>query len=130
MYRPPPPRGRPGLADRKVLLIDRYQATREVRAAVLQSHGVEVHSAAELSGARLLWQSNVYDLVMLDVRRYSPGEALEFYEQIRDASSGQRIVFLVGPPTYLSHTWPGEITVDDTSRGQWGETVKRFLAAA
>jgi len=49
MYRPPPLRGRPALADKKVLLIDRCQATREVRAAVLRSHGVEVHTAAELS---------------------------------------------------------------------------------
>jgi hypothetical protein len=68
---------------------------------------------------------------MLDVRRYSPGEALEFYEQIRAADPRQRIVFLVGPPVYLSRTWPGEVTaVDDDSRGQWGETVRRFLAAA
>ena len=130
MYHTSPLRGHPVLADKKVLLIGRCQATREVRAAVLQSHGVEVHTAAEPSEARLLWQPNVYDLVMLDVRRYSPGEALEFYEQIRDASSGQRIVFLVGALAYLSLTWPGEITVDDTSEGQWGETVKRFLAAA
>ena len=35
--------------------------------------------------ARFLWQPNVYDLVMLDVRRYSPEEALEFYEQIKAA---------------------------------------------
>jgi len=90
-----------------------------------------VHEAEELSTARFLWQPNVYDLVMLDVRRYSPGDALEFYEQITDASPRQRIVFLVGPPTYLSLTWPGEVTaVDDASRGQWGETVRRFLAAA
>jgi hypothetical protein len=27
-------------------------------------------------------------------------------------------------------TWPDEVTVDDVSRGQWGETVKRFLTAA
>jgi DNA-binding NtrC family response regulator len=131
MYRPPPLRGRPVLAGKKILLIDRGQATREVRAAFLRSHGVEVHEAEELSTARFLWQPNVYDLVMLDVRRYSPGDALEFYEQITDASPRQRIVFLVGPPTYLSLTWPGEVTaVDDASRGQWGETVRRFLAAA
>jgi len=130
MYRPLPLRGRPVLANRKVLLIDRCQATREVRAAVLRDHGVEVHEAENLSGARLVWQPNVYDLVMLDVRRYPPGEALEFYEQIRDASSAERIVFLVGPPAYLSLTWPGEITVDDPSRGQWGETVRRFMVAA
>ena len=129
MYRPPL-RGRPVLADKKVLLIDRLQATREARAAVLRSRGVEVHEAEELSTARFLWQPSVYDLVMLDVRRYSPEEALEFYEQIKGASPRQRIVFLVGAPVYLSHTWPGEVASGDTSRGQWGETVKRFLTAA
>jgi CheY-like chemotaxis protein len=88
MYRPPPLRGRPVLADKKVLLIDRCQATREVRAAVLRSRGVEVHEAEELSSARFLWQPNVYDLLMLDVRRYSPGETLEFCEQIRAQAPG------------------------------------------
>jgi ActR/RegA family two-component response regulator len=126
----PPLRGRPALPGKRVLLIDRSQATREARAAVLRSRGVEVHEAEEISAARFLWQPHVYDLVLLDVRRYSPGEALEFYEQIRGADPRQRIVFLVGPPVYLSHTWPGEVTGDATSRGQWGETVKRFMAAA
>jgi response regulator RpfG family c-di-GMP phosphodiesterase len=130
MYRPPPLRGRPALADKKVLLIDRCQATREVRAAVLRTHAVEVHEAEEISAARFLWQPNVYDLVMLDVRRYSPAEALEFYEQIRGADSRQQFAFLTGPPQYLSRSWPGELAGDDTARGQWSETVKRFLTAA
>ena len=129
MYRPPR-RSRQALADKRVLLIDRFQATREARAAVLRSHAVEVHEAEEISAARFLWQPHVYDLVMLDVRRYSPGEALEFYEQIRAADPRQGIAFLVGPPVYLSRTWPSEVANDDTSRGQWGKTVKRFLAAA
>jgi response regulator RpfG family c-di-GMP phosphodiesterase len=129
MYRQPL-RGRPTLADKKVLLIDRLQATREARAAVLRSHGVEVHEAERLSTARFLWQPNVYDLVMLDVRRYSSEETREFYEQIRAADPRQRIVFLTGPPKYVSRIWPGEIAEGDTSLGQWGETVKRFLAAA
>jgi len=38
--------GHPALADKKVLLIDRCQATREVRAAVLRTHGVEVRVTA------------------------------------------------------------------------------------
>jgi hypothetical protein len=67
---------------------------------------------------------------MLDVRRYSPAEALEFYEQIRAADPRQRMVLLTGPPKYLSRTWPGELAEGDAPRGQWGETVKRFLAAA
>ena len=97
---------------------------------VLRSHRVEVHATDELTAARFLWQPNFYDLVMLDVRRYSPAETLEFYEQIKQASPRQQVVFLVGPPTYLSLTWPGEVSVGENSRGQWGETVKRFLAAA
>ncbi len=86
MYRPPPLRGRPVLADKKVLLIDRGQATREARAAVLRSRGVEVYEAEEISAARFLWQPHVYDLVMLDVRRYSPAEALEFYGDVMHRS--------------------------------------------
>ena len=129
MYRPPL-RGRLALADQKVLLIDRCQATREARAAVLRSRGVEVHEAEHLSTARFLWQPNVYNLVMFDIRRYSREEALEFYEQIKGASPRQQFAFLMGSPRYLSRTWPGEIAAGDASRGQWGETVKRFLTAA
>ena len=118
------------LRDKKVLLIDSCQATREVREAVLRSHGVDVHAAQSFAGARFLWQPNVYDLILLDVRRQLPGEALEFYEHIKGVSPRERIVFLVGPPTYLSLTWPGEVAAADASRGQWAETVKRFPAAA
>jgi len=128
MYRPPL-RGRPALADKKVLLIDRCHATREARGAVLRSTGVEVHEAEEIPVARFLWQPDVYALVMLDVRRYSPAEALEFYEQIKQASPHEQVVFLVGPPTYLSLAWPGEVFAEDASSGQWGATVRRFLAA-
>ena len=125
-----PLRDRTVLADKQVLLIDRNQATREARAAILRSRGVEVHETEEISGARFLWQPDVYDLVMLDARRYSPEETREFYEQIKDASPRQQFAFLMGSPHFLSRTWPGEIAEGDTSRGQWGETVKRFLTAA
>jgi response regulator RpfG family c-di-GMP phosphodiesterase len=130
MYRPPPLRGQPVLANKKVLLIDRNQPTRDVRVRVLQSHGVEVHTAKDLCGARFLWQPNVYDLILLDVRRDLPGEALDFYEQITTASPKEHFAFLVGPPVYLSRTWPDEVTEVDASRGQWGATVGRFLTAA
>ena len=129
MYQPPLPRCSV-FDDKKVLLIDRCQATCDARAAVLRSHRVEVHATDELSAARFLWQPNFYDLVMLDVRGYSPVETLEFYEQLKDKSPQQRIVFLVGAPTYLSLTWPGEVSVGENLRGQWGEAVRRLLAAA
>jgi hypothetical protein len=129
-YRPPPLRGPAPLAGKKVLLIDRSQPTRDVRATVLRSHGIEVHTADSLQAARFLWQRDVYDLILLDVRKHLPGEALEFYEQIRGASPQERFAFLVGPPFYLSRTWPDEVNVYDASQGQWGATVKRFMEAA
>ena len=130
MYRQPPLRSRPVLADKKVLLIDRCQATREARAAVLRSRGVEVHEAEEISAAQFLWRPNVYHLVMLDFRRYSSDETREFYNEVKNRSPHESFAFLLGPPRYLSRTWPGEVAVHETSSGQWGETVKRFLAAA
>jgi hypothetical protein len=130
MYRPPPLRGRSLLKGKKVLLIDARQATRELRAAILRDHGIEVHEAEELSEARFLWQPNVYALIMLDVRRYSPGEILEYYEQIRDAHPEQRFAFLLGPPNYLSLEWLGETIGNDTARDQWEQTVQRFARAA
>jgi CheY-like chemotaxis protein len=129
MYRPPPLRGRSVLADKKALLIDLCQVTRELRASILRSHGVEVHEVEELSRARFFWRPHVYDLVMLDVRRYLPADVLEFCDHI-NASPRERVVFLVGPPTYLSLTWPSEVISEDASSGQWGETVRKFLAAA
>jgi response regulator RpfG family c-di-GMP phosphodiesterase len=94
----PPRRDRTALADKKVLLIDRFQATRDARAAVLRSHGIEVHEAEAIPRARFLWQPKVYDLVMLDVRRYSPAEALEFYGEVMHRSPPEHFVFLLGPP--------------------------------
>jgi CheY-like chemotaxis protein len=129
MYRPASLRGRSPFDGKKVLLIDEKQATREVRENVLRSHGVEVDAADSLERARVLWTPHRYDLVLLDVRRQFPGQALEFYEQIRDASPAQRFAFLVGPPVYLTRNWPEEVKATDEKSQQWGETV-RFLAAA
>ena len=132
MYQPPPLRGRPLLENKKVLLIDTSQPTCELRARVLRSHGVLVDAADSLQAAGCLWRPNLYDLILLDVRRYLPAETLAFYEHIRDASPGERFAFLVGPPSYLSLTWPSEgmAPAPEEEFQQWAETVKRFAAAA
>jgi hypothetical protein len=72
----------------------------------------------------------VYDLILLDVRRHLPGEALEFYEQIRETSPRERFAFLVGPPVYLSRTWPNEFITIESEPQQWRATINRFLTAA
>ena len=121
---------RPNVYSKKVLLIDRNQPTRDVRASVLPSRGIEVHTADGLHAARFLWQPNLYQFILLDVRRHLPGEALKFYEQVKAGSPRERFVFLVGPSAYLSLTWPDDVTAIAKEPQQWAETVKRFLAAA
>ena len=130
MYRPPL-RGRPALADKKVLLIDRCQATREARAAVLRSHGVEVHEAEEISRQRDFCGNLMSTISSCSTFAGTPArKRSNSTSRLGQRDPRQRIVFLTGPPKYVSRTWPGEIAEGDTSRGQWGETVKRFLAAA
>jgi DNA-binding NtrC family response regulator len=123
-------RTRPNRPEKRVLLIDRCQATRNVRASVLWSRGIEVHVADSLQAARFLWQPNLYHFMLLDVRRHPPGEALEFYEQIKAASPNERFVFLVGPPAYISLSWPDAVTATEQEPQLRAETTERSLAAA
>ena len=126
----PPLRGRPAIEGKAVLLIDPNQPTRDVRASVLESHGLEVSTAEDLFTARFLWKPRTYDLVLLDVRRCPLGEALQFYEQLKGTSPRQRFAFLVGPPAYVSRTWPVELIESERQSPQWAETMKTFMAAA
>ena len=129
MYQLPPLR-RSVFDDKKVLLIDPHQCTRDVRASVLRSHGIEVDATDSVQAARSLWRPKLYDLILLAARGHFPGEALDFYVEIKHASPGERVVFLVGPPTFLSLTWPTEVMAPEKEPQQWAETVRRFVTAA
>ena len=128
MYQPPPLRARSVFDDKKVLLIDPHQRARDVRASVLRDQGIVVRTAEDLCKARSLWRPKLYDLILLDARGHNPGEALDFYVEIKHASPRERVVFLVGPPRYLSLTWPTEVTEEEPQ--QRAETVKRLFKAA
>jgi DNA-binding NtrC family response regulator len=130
MYQPPPLRSRSLFDDKKVLLIDPHQHARDVRASVLRSHGIGVDATDSLQAARSLWRPKFYDLILLDARGHLPGEALDFYLEVKQANPRVRVVFLVGPPTYLSLTWPTEFMARETEPQQWAETVKRLFNAA
>ncbi len=129
MYQPPPLR-RSVFDDKKVLLIDPHQCTRDVRASVLRSRGIEVDATDSLQAARSLWRPKLYNLILLAARGHFPGEALDFYVEIKHASPGERVVFLVGPPTFLSLTWPTEVMAPEKEPQQWAATVRRFVTAA
>jgi response regulator RpfG family c-di-GMP phosphodiesterase len=93
---------------KNVLIIDGNEAMQKVRAKVLRSRGVHVHTAKSVTEAELLWVPDFFDLVLLGVRQRSK-EAVEFWKTIRRQHPGQRIRFLVGPPAYLSPTCADEV---------------------
>ncbi len=59
----PPLRGQPIFAGKRVLLMDPHQPTRDVRARILQGHGLEVQVAESLSAARCLWRPKLYNWI-------------------------------------------------------------------
>ena len=96
------------MGTKNVLIIDGNEAMQKLRAHVLRGRGVHVHTAKSVMEAELLWVPDFFDLVLLDVRQRSK-EAVEFWRTIRRQHPGQRIAFLVGPPTYLSPTCAAEV---------------------
>jgi len=67
-----------------------------------------VHEAEEIS-PRDFCGTNVYDLVMPHVRSISRKRRENSTGEIKGASPQQQFAFLMGPPRYLSRTWPGEL---------------------
>jgi len=86
------------MGTKNVLIIDGNEAMQKLRASVLRIRGVQVHTAESVTEAELLWVPDFFDLVLLDVRQRSK-EAVAFLRPIRRQHPGQRISFLVGPPT-------------------------------
>jgi DNA-binding NtrC family response regulator len=86
------------MGTKNVLIIDGNEAMQELRARVLRSRGVHVHTAKSVKEAELLWVPDFFDLVPLGVRQRSK-ETVEFWRTIRRQHPGQRMRFLVGAPS-------------------------------
>ena len=106
------------MGTKNVLIIDSNEAMQNMRARVLRSRGVHVHTAKSVTEAKLLWIPDFFDLILLDVRQRSK-EAVEFWRTIRHEHPGQRMRFLVGPPTYLSPSCADQVIVGDKVLGDW-----------
>lgn len=117
------------MGTKNVLIIDGNEAMQNLRARVLRSRGVHVHTAKSVTEAAWLWVPGFFDLVLLDVRQRSK-EAVEFWRTIRRQHPAQRISFLVGPPTYLSTTSADEVVARDKVPGDWGTQRLRLLPVA
>jgi len=59
------------MGTKNVLIIDSNEAMQQLRARVLRSRGVHVHTAKNVTEAELLWVPDFFDLVLLDVRQRS-----------------------------------------------------------
>jgi CheY-like chemotaxis protein len=117
------------MGTKNALIIDGNEAMQNMRARVLRSRGVHVHTAKSVAEAALLWVPDFFDLVLLDVRQRSQ-EAVEFWRTIRRQHPGQHISFLVGPPTYLSPTCADEVVARDKVLEDWGTHRLRLLPVA
>ena len=106
------------MSTKNVLIIDGDEAMQTLRARVLRSRGVHVHTAKSVTEAALLWVPDFFDLVLLDVRQRSK-EAVEFWRTIRRQHPRQRIRFLVGPPAYFSSTCADEAIARDDIPEAW-----------
>ena len=106
------------MGTKNVLIIDGNEAMQTLRARLLRSRGVHVHTAKSVTEAALFWVPDFFDLVLLDVRQKSK-EAVEFLRTIRRQHPRQRISFLVGPPTYLSPTCADEVVACDEVPEDW-----------
>ena len=95
-------------SNKNVLIVARNAAAQKVRADVLRSHGVEVHCAKDIVEATLLWVPDFFDLILLDMQ-HKPNDAMAFWRTIRGQRPKQRILFLVGPPLYISAVCPDEV---------------------
>jgi CheY-like chemotaxis protein len=115
---------------KRVLLVDRSPAKRNLRAETMRKLGMEVDCAADISEARSWWRANLYDLVLINIEN-ELGYRDKFCEDIRGATPPQQIAFLVGKPEYLADCpkVDGTDSVQkDSNPALWGN-VRAALAA-
>ena len=117
---------------KRILLLATYATKRDLRAKILRKMGIEIDCAADIAEARLLWQADAYNLVLVDVRNDSQN-LRAFCDQVRGAKPPQTVAFLVGKPVYLA----GSPSPDDglevsaeSEQGPWAEMVVALYAHA
>lgn len=81
-----------------------------------------MQTAKSLTEAALLWVPDFFDLLLLDMRQ-NPTKQWSSGRTIRRQHPGQRIRFLVGPPTYLSPNCADEVIARDEVPEDWGQRL-------
>jgi CheY-like chemotaxis protein len=117
---------------KRILLLASYATKRDLRAQILRKMGMEVDCAADIAAARLLWQADAYNLLLVDVPNDSQN-LRAFCDEVRGEKPTQTVAFLVGKPGYLA----GSPSPDDAvavsvegEKGPWAEMVVALYANA
>ena len=82
--------------------------------------------ASDASAARLLWHSNSYHLVLIDLR-HDAQSAADFCAEIKTDSPRQVVAFLVGKPAYLSPSPNPELDSEPAPPSGWGQEAAMLL---
>lgn len=118
------------LKKKRILLVDKSTATRELRAETMRKLGMDVDCAADISEARSWWRADLYNLVLMNVEN-DLGHRDKFCEDIRSATPPQQLAFLVGKPDYLADSPNVDLAPsipESDSQASWGD-VREALAA-
>ena len=115
----------PLFSKRNVLIVAANGAAQNLRADVLRSHGVQVHSAKDVAEEELLWVPDFFNLVLLDMRQRSE-ETLAFSRTIRRRDPKQQIFFFVGPPEYISASGSEKVLGSSKLSEDWGAEAQNL----
>ena len=99
---PSPSEAIPGpLKNKRVLLVDESETKRDLRADTMRKLGMDVDCAADIGEARYWWRADLYNLVLISVKK-ELSHRDKFCEDVRSATPPQQLAFLVGKPDYLA----------------------------
>ncbi len=88
-------------AAKRVLLLDRDDRRREVRAEALINRGILVDRAAETVVARTLWKPSAYDLVLIDLRG-ADADCATFIAFVQGECPHQKFGFYLAQRPYVT----------------------------
>ena len=121
----PRPETKPPAAIR-ILLMDSNSGRRSLRSRILARHGVRVTGTGDLAEAEAHWGRDLYDLVLIDIRRDYRG-CLALRDTIKYAMPEQVVAFLVGGPRYVDLA-PLECSYVAESHGsQWADSLRSAI---
>jgi CheY-like chemotaxis protein len=110
---------------KRLLLVDADAGQSALRVRIMGKVGIKVDCASDTSAARVLWRSNSYQLVLIDLR-HDARKAAEFCAEIKTDSPRQEVQFLVGKPGYLSSSQNPELMAEALPLSETGqETTMR-----